>query len=195
MVLAGLVVVAAVLLGWLLGGRLRRLAGLPLRGLWLLAGAGLALVGGAAAAVAAGSAAAYVAGSLLATLLTVTFLARNRALYGVPLVTAGLALNAVVAVLNGGMPVSPGAAGAAGLSGQQIADIAAGVDPRHVLAGPATVLDLLADRIPLRLPLFPEVLSAGDVLVAAGLGLLVVTAMTGVASPSTSPLRRAGRAA
>jgi hypothetical protein len=50
-------------------------------------------------------------------------------------------------------------------------------DRRHELEGPRTRLRPLGDVIPVPLPLRPEVVSPGDVLVAAGLGQLVVLGM------------------
>ena len=176
MALVGVVLVLAVLLGRALRGRLRRLAELPLTrpGLVLLA-ASAQLTGGVLAAV-TGSAAAQVAGSVVAAALVAAFCLRNLAVAGVPLVGLGLLLNAAVVAANGAMPVAPGAAAAAGMATGPIAD---GRDPRHTLLGDGTVLAPLADRIPLPLPVLPSVVSAGDVLVAAGVGLLVVTGMTG----------------
>jgi hypothetical protein len=158
----------------LAGGRVGRLAGLPLAGWPLIALAAAAeIAGGLLADV--GGRAAYVAGSVAATLAVIAFLVRNRALHGIPLVAVGLAANAAVVTANGAMPVS---ASAARIAGVATGPIAAGSDPRHILAGPGTALRLLADRFPLPLPGWPEVVSAGDVLVAAGVALLVVTGMT-----------------
>ena len=67
------------------------------------------------------------------------------------------------------------ASGRAGIATQ---DIVSGADPRHELADPATRLDVLGDIIPVLMPWRPEVVSVGDVLVAAGLAQLVVVGMT-----------------
>jgi len=99
----------------------------------------------------------------------------NRYVPGVSLVTLGLAVNALVVILNGAMPVSIVAALRA--AGVPITDIAAGYDARHTIAGEGTTLRPLGDVVPLPLPIRPEVVSAGDVLVAAGLGELVVMGM------------------
>jgi hypothetical protein len=53
----------------------------------------------------------------------------------------------------------------------------AGDDPRHVLLDDGTRLAWLADVVPVPLPLVPQVVSPGDVLVAAGLAQLVVVGM------------------
>ena len=70
------------------------------------------------------------------------------------------------------MPVSAPAAARAGTS-----YAAAVTDLQHVPAGPQTMLGFLGDVVPVPLPLRPEVASAGDVLVAAGLAQLMATAM------------------
>jgi Family of unknown function (DUF5317) len=185
MALVAVVLVVALLLGRALSGRARRLAGLPIHGWPLLVLAGLAQVGGALAAR-AGSGGGQALGAVAATALVVGFLGVNRALQGVPLVALGLLLNAFVIVANGAMPVSAEAARRAGVD---VGPIAAGLDAGHVLLDSATELPALADRIPLPLPVVPEVLSVGDVLVAAGLGLLVVSGMT-TGARYDDPLRR-----
>jgi hypothetical protein len=84
----------------------------------------------------------------------------------------GLGLNALVIVANGAMPVELPAATAAGVRTGSLLH-----DPRHAVAGARTRLPLLDDRIALPLPGQPQVLSAGDVLVAAGAGLMIAQAM------------------
>jgi hypothetical protein len=172
------VLLVALLLGCAFGGSVERLGALPLRSRRLLLAAVLtqllgALVGGPVHAVGlAGSAA-----------LVVAFLARNRGIRGTGLVALGLTLNAAVVAANGAMPVSAEAAGRAGVGTQ---DLLRGGDPRHELAGPETRLRQLGDVVPVPLPLRPEVVSPGDVLLAAGLGQLVVLAMLGRATTSTA---------
>ena len=75
---------------------------------------------------------------------------------------------------NGAMPVSRWAAARAGVD---LTDIADGSDARHVLAGAASSARALSDIVPVRIPWFPEVVSPGDVLVAAGLALLLVAGL------------------
>jgi hypothetical protein len=99
---------------------------------------------------------------------------------GTGLVTLGLAANALVVLLNGAMPVSAHALARAQLSTQ---DLLAGQDPRHELADAGSALRPLGDVIPVLLPWHPEVVSPGDVLVAAGLAQLVVVGMRRPAGP------------
>jgi len=161
-------VAGGVLAGWLLGGSWRRLEVLTLHQprLLLLAVAvqvlGTVLLAGAL----------YVVALLASLALAALFLLRNPRLAGRGLLLAGLAANALVIAVNGAMPVTLTAAAAAGLQTGALLD-----DPRHQPAGPGTRLPLLIDRVPLPLPVLPQVLSIGDILVAAGAGLLVCQAM------------------
>lgn len=163
------VLVVALVVGTLARGRVVRLARLPLRGAWLVLLAVAAQVGGAVA-----GGVLYPLALVASALLVAAFLVRNRTLPGVPLVALGLLLNAAVVAANGAMPVSVAAAARAGVATGPLADAA---DGRHELAGPGTRLRPLGDVVPVRLPLRPEVVSPGDVLLAAGLGLLVLRGM------------------
>jgi hypothetical protein len=160
--LALAVLLGALCVGWAWGGSLGRLGDLSLRESWLVVGG---FVGGLA----------YPLGLVISALLVLVFLLRNRGIRGTGLVGLGLLSNALVVSLNGAMPVSPDASGEAGISTQAIL---AGQDPRHELSDGATVVPWLADVVPVVLPLRPEVVSVGDVLVTAGLGQLVVVGMT-----------------
>jgi hypothetical protein len=163
------VLLGALVLGWARGGSLDRLGHLPLR--WkrlVVAALLLQLLGGLSGGW------RYPAGLALSALLVAVFLVLNRGVRGTGLVAAGLLLNALVVGLNGAMPVSGDAMGRARLSTQ---DILSGADPRHELLGPDTRLGLISDRIPVYLPGHAEIVSAGDVMVAAGLAELVVVGM------------------
>lgn len=170
MLFALVVLVAAVLVGLAAGGSLDRLGDLALRDGRLVL---LALVVQATGGFVGGR--AYPAGLAVSALLVAGFLARNRDVRGVGLVAVGLLSNALVVGLNGAMPVSADASGRAGISTQ---DILSGADPRHELRTDTTRLPLLGDEVPVLMPVHPEVVSVGDVLVAAGLGQLVVVGMT-----------------
>ena len=112
------------------------------------------------------------------------FLYANRRAPGVLLIAGGLLANLVVIAVNAAMPVSVGAAEAAGLSR---AELRLAEDPTREPLTAETTLGLLADRIPVGLPVWPQVISAGDVLVAAGIGLLLVS---GGASQSPRRIER-----
>ncbi len=168
----GLVVVVLVLalaLGLARGGRIKALGHVELGGVRTLVTAGLLQAAAVLAPERAG-AALYVASAALACLVV----ARNVELPGMPLVGLGLLLNLAVVVANAAMPVSLHAAQRAGVS---TVDLRAGKQPGHEPADRRTRLALLADVVPVACPLHREVVSAGDVGVAAGLGLYVVVAL------------------
>lgn len=169
MVLAVVTMLAGVIVGLARGGTLQRLGSLPIRRsgwVWAAAGAQLAgaLIGGPA----------YPLGLALSAGLVGRFLLANRGIRGTGLLALGLLANAAVVALNGAMPVSLDAAGRAGTTTQ---DILTGADRRHEIATADTRLPWLGDVIATPWPLRPEVVSPGDVLVAAGLGQLVALGM------------------
>ncbi|KWW99380.1 hypothetical protein LI90_1015 [Carbonactinospora thermoautotrophica] len=179
--LALLVLFIAVIAGRLAGGRIAGLAHLPIKGLGILVGALAAQLAGTLLAGVAQP--LYPLGLGLSAALTGWFAIRNRRLAGIPLAGLGLVLNALVVVLNGEMPVSEHAAARAGLMSRL--DLAG--DPRHETIGPDTRLGFLGQVIPVPIPVHREVDSVGDVLLAAGIGLLVFTGMVvQPPSPSTS---------
>ena len=184
----GLVVVVllgALVLGVLRGGRLSRLGELRLRTPRLV-GTALAVqligtaVGGPAHAV----------GLALSAALVVLFLVRNRGLRGTGLVALGLASNALVVALNGAMPVSRAAAARAGMSPATTEE-----DTRHELETATTRLRELGDVVPLPLPWRREVVSVGDLLLAAGVAGLVGAGLGVGRRPAPRPARatEAGR--
>lgn len=170
------VLLVALTLGFLLGGGLDRLGALPLRRPALVVGALVAQLGGALV-----GGPFYPLGLVASAGLVVTFLCLNQGIRGTGLVALGLLANAVVVGANGAMPVSAAAAGRAGVTSQ---DLLTGADARHEPADGATRLPWLGDVVPVPMPLRPEVISAGDVLIAAGLGQLVLLAMLGAGTTS-----------
>jgi hypothetical protein len=168
MSLVVVVLVAALLLGWATGGTLERLGSMELRSLRLVAAALAAQLLGS---VVGGP--VYPVGLVASAALVLAFLARNRRARGTGLVAIGLLANALVVAANGAMPVSPQAADRAGVG---VLEVLTG-DRRHELEGPDTRLRALGDVVPVPLPWRAEVVSAGDVLVAAGLGQLVFLGM------------------
>jgi len=143
---------AGFVLGLASGGNWRNLARLDLE-LWpaLLAGvtarAAAPLLGGLALS-------ASIAGLLLVALVALV----NRALPGAWTIGIGAMLTSVVTLVNGGMPVDPGALA---LSGK-----APPSDGLHVILGPDTRLSFLADV--LLIPVINNIYSVGDVVLAIG---------------------------
>lgn len=158
------VVVLAVGLSYLRGGRLRRLADAPLHGSWLLL-AGVALqaavdLGAARGLLGDGSRTGWLL-LLASQLLVVGWVLRNRHLPGTLLVALGLVCNATVIAANGAMPVAPEAMAAVG------ADPGAVPGGKHTLLTGDTRLPWLADVLPI--PPLRSIISVGDIVLAAGL--------------------------
>jgi hypothetical protein len=161
MVLVVVTVTVALVAGVARGGRLSNLAEAPIRAGAFVAVAALAqfahaLVPGAPAAVAF---------TLLSEAALLAFLWSNRYLGGVLLAAIGSALNTAVIVANGAMPVSRDALQAIARAETAVAS------GRHRLLEPGDPLAALADVI--ALPVLRTVISVGDIILAAGLGLLV----------------------
>lgn len=172
MVALASVLACGVALGALRGGSLAgvsaaRLAWVP------LVFAALALQVGAEAVPGDAVALGMVIASYVALL---AFAALNVRHAGMPLVAIGAALNFVVIVANGGMPISAEAAARAGYAGPAAEQLL--LRGKHVLdAGGDVVLRPLSDVIPLWRA--PAVASVGDLVIWAGLILLVAHLMTG----------------
>jgi hypothetical protein len=118
---------------------------------------------------------------------------RSRSgLGGLPLLGSGCVLNCVVIAANAGMPVSRWALGRSGL-GRQL-DVTKGHLDKHVVMTASTDLRGLGDIIPV--PGFRTVMSAGDVLMLAGIAAATFTALRHLAPdrrPSTgAPATRGG---
>jgi hypothetical protein len=169
MVLALVALLVALAIGFATGGSLERLGGLSLRARRLVYAAVVLQVVGT---VVGGP--FYPLGLVLSAALVAWFLLRNKGIRGTGLLAIGLLSNALVVGLNGAMPVSLAAAGRAGTTTQ---DILTGADARHELADRHTRLRFLGDVIPVPVPWRPEVVSPGDVAVAAGLAQLVLLGM------------------
>lgn len=178
-----MILVACLILGVLLrlasGNRIEDLSRVHLRGeLWLLV---LLCVQAVLPLLRTTGPPARLAFALwLATFPVLTWTAwRNRAQPGMLVVALGLLLNFVVVSSNGGMPVVPAAAVAAGLHGQLSIPIG---DFVHVLGTTSTRLPWLADVLPLPwAPLVRIVPSAGDVLLYVGVVAFISDARVGCA--------------
>jgi hypothetical protein len=169
-----LVAVGAAGAALLAGGSWRGFAALRVHRPWLVVAAIVAQALGAELAAHAGRS-WYTPGLAVSAAFALAFCLANLRVAGLGLITLGLALNALVVGLNGAMPVSIYSAARADVS---IATISLGDDPRHAIAGIGTTWRALGDTIPVPLPVAPEVASAGDVLVAAGIGELVFLTMS-----------------
>ena len=122
---------------------------------------------------------------VVSNLALVVFIAGNRRLPGMLVADVGLALNLLVIVANGAMPVSVEAARAAG--------IGSGIGaPRleHEPMGPNTVLSWFGDVIPV--PRLGEVWSVGDLVLAAGIARLVYVRTTARLKPRATVSRASG---
>ena len=168
-VLVLLVAALAATVAVLTGGA--RLARLRLRAVRLLVAAAAVQIAVATLAPGSGTARGVALG--VTVLLVGLFALGNRRVIGIPLIVAGLLLNVTVVVANGAMPVSLTAAERAGLDP---ADLELRADTLREPVTDSTRLRFLGDVVPLALPLRPQVVSPGDVLVAAGVGLLLVSA-------------------
>ena len=185
----GVVAVAVglgLLAGLLRGGRPASVTAPDLRLLpLLLAGVVLQLVpellgvDGALATVAVVGSSLCLAGFALA----------NVGLAGMPIVLLGLVLNAAVILPNGGMPVRASAVVEAGIvEPQEVAAIDVG--SRRHLERDDDVLVVLGDVIPVA-PL-REVVSVGDLVLAAGLGIVAFRLLRPRADAARSSSRAAG---
>jgi hypothetical protein len=149
------------------GGRFRNLSDVRIRQWWLLPVAfALQLAAEVVPDLAGWSremALALVLGSYVPLLALV---ALNRTTPGMWLVGVGILMNFTVIVANGGMPVLSEAAYIAGGTNAD-PDIIASA--KHVLLDTSTVLPFLGDVIPLRLFVYGQVISLGDVFLAVGL--------------------------
>jgi hypothetical protein len=110
----------------------------------------------------------------------------NRRLPAVWLVMVGLALNFVVIGVNDGMPVSAGALDVSGASAERLAGEGT---LKHHLMGPGDTLTPLGDVIGIPPPV-GVVISIGDVILYAGIAILVVAVMLGRSGENRRPPAR-----
>lgn len=177
--LALLTLVLALAAGYLVGGR-RGVSALPLSATHLLVAAFVVrVIEPLVSRVVPG---AYPIAIAVSATLMAQFVARNALVPGVALAGLGLLLNAAVVLVNGAMPVSLYAAARAGVPGMELSG-----DARHDVLGDGTRLAWLADVIPAPTPFRPEVVSIGDVLLAAGIGLFALASMGRRRRPPSSP--------
>ncbi|MBO0731321.1 MAG: DUF5317 domain-containing protein [Acidimicrobiaceae bacterium] len=170
MLLPTLAVVVGLLVGLSTGGKPRWASRHAVHAPWLV-------VAGVVAEVVAGR---WTLGWLGPMLLVggygflLAFVVRNRTLLGVPVVGAGLVANLAVIVANGGMPVRPQAVVDAGIT--SVAGLPAlHYGPRHHAERASTHLPWLDDRLPVAV--IHSVVSAGDVILAVGVVMVVASCM------------------
>lgn len=179
MLLVLLVMVLAAGAALATGGRFGRLATNTLTGVHWLAAAAIgqllgSLFGGTA----------YPVGLLGSAVCIAVFLRMNLRHPGIGLLALGFFGNAVVVALNGAMPVSLTALARAGVRDAVL------TDPRHEVSDAATRLPWLGDVVPVALPGLGQAVSPGDVLIAAGAGLLLYAGMgaSGRVPATTAPV-------
>lgn len=158
----------AVVVGYLLHGRLSNLATVRLR-FPLVALAGIAMQ-----FVVADGTLGYLllVGSFAFLIVFATVNLKER---GFALIFIGLALNLTVIAVNKGMPVTRFALVASG-QGDTLEDLQAGGGSKHHLASDRDSLMLLADIIPVPAPV-RQAISVGDIAAHAGVAWFVIEGM------------------
>lgn len=178
-------ILAGLLIGRLMGGRVRNLEQVHFVW-WQLALAGLAVqlvlfAGPVASRVGSLGPLIYV----VSTLVVMAALLRNVRLPGLPIIALGATLNLVPVLANGGaMPSSPEAWMA--LNG--VAALPVSHFSNSVLIGPDTLFPFLGDVFVWPRPLpFANVFSAGDAVIAIGAVVFLVSAMRRPRQVSLAP--------
>jgi hypothetical protein len=179
MVLLGPALLCAVMVGYLLGGRLHRLADARLTGVALIATAAvLQGVPALAARLHRPLADGVHVGVVLASLgALLAFTLLNRRVRGMAIAAGGVLANAVVLAANGAMPVSLAALRSVR---PRLVELPSGV---HRAMPDGGRLGFLGDVIPLA-PM-NTVVSAGDMLLVLGTAIAVVALMTGRPLPQS----------
>ncbi len=173
----------ALLAAVLTGGKLRRLANLPLHAAWLaLLGFGLQIyIIYEPETTARGWLSIHTLALIFSYLLLLAFVWLNRRLPGMPIIALGLLMNLTVMLANGGyMPISPEAVQRVGHE-YELQSTEPGARLKYtkdiLLPREQTRLWFLSDVfvIPPPFPI-PTVFSPGDAVLALGVWLLVLTA-------------------
>jgi len=179
------VILLSVLIGYLVGGRLRGFERLHLR-YWWLAPIGLGLQALPLPDARHGTDFLVRMAVLgVSYLLLLLFAGVNIRIIGMPLLLVGLALNAVVVIANGGMPVSRHALVVSGQT-EVLKLLTADEGAKHHLMTSEDRLTPLADVIPIPPPV-GQAASVGDVFVYAGLAWLIVAVMRGRTGEQAPP--------
>jgi hypothetical protein len=167
------------LVGYLLGGRLRNLAELQIEWPWL------ALVGLALQFVTGPGSTVPLLCLYLSFALLILFTIKNIRIFGFAVILAGVLCNLLVIGANGGMPVSKAALRGSD-QGRYLGDLENNPFPKHHLATQDDLLRFLGDVIPVPEPI-AQAISIGDIFTYGGVGMVVVGAMR------ASPARRRER--
>jgi hypothetical protein len=177
-------VLAGIVIGYLLGGRLDHLASLAIRG-WPIALAGLlvqiVLFTDLGATIAGDAAPAVY---LLSTAAVLVVVLLNLRVPGLALMATGAVSNLAAIVANGGrMPADPAALASLG---EEVGD---GYSNSVVIADPALwpLTDIFA--MPAWMP-FANVFSIGDVLIGVGIAVAIAAGMHGRPTAIVSPTPR-----
>ena len=177
-------IVLAVLLGYVLGGRLRQFETLRIHW-WGLAVIGVALERLPARAI--GDVPGSVVGPVMLALsygLLLVFLFVNRWIPGISFMSIGLLLNLVVVLVNGGMPVQASAIERVGGNPAVLVEADA---TKHHLMNDTDLLRPLADVIAIPSPV-NAVISIGDVFLYSGICYSIVQIMRGRRRENPRPL-------
>lgn len=190
----GTVFLLAVIAGYLAGGRVRRLGDVRLSGGFLAFTALAIMVLESVADLGDPTDRILVAmGYALAAAFLIVNIARSRGALrlGLAVLALGWVLNASVMVANGGMPLSRHAYSSSGQT--EAPTPGEGGFFKIVLANESTVMRPLGDVIPIRA--FRQVLSAGDLVLMAGMILTVSAGMRGSRTGREPAARQRGRLA
>lgn len=163
-----LVLLIAVGIGLLTGGRLSALSGLHIR--W----APLALVG-FAMQIASPAGRWSIPVLMLSFVLLTVFGVANLRVPGFALILAGILMNFLVIGINGGMPVEGYALTRSG-QGDTLTMLIEEGGAKHHLAGPGDELLFLADAIPIAPPI-RQAVSAGDIVAYTGVAYVLIAGM------------------
>jgi Family of unknown function (DUF5317) len=158
-----------VVIGFLLGGRLRNLSDLTIEWSWL------ALVGLALQFVTGPGSTVPLVCLYLSFVLLIVFTIKNIRVFGFPVILAGVLCNLLVIGINGGMPVSKHALRSSD-QGQFLGELENNPYPKHHLATDDDQLRFLGDAIAVPSPV-EQAISVGDILTYGGVGIVIVAAM------------------
>lgn len=173
------IIITALIVGWLLHGKFMRLADVQLKYVWMI----FVPLGLYVAALITNYAHVFRPYSWVFGLVHVVGFASmmvvalaNRHIPGVKLMFAGLALNVIAIIVNGGfMPTATGAIKTVfGDGAMKLMDSAV----RHALINSSTRLSFLCDVIAARRPfvILPSIYSIGDLITSLG-GLIAIVAI------------------